>query len=188
MSSAKRTCGGFLALVLIAPAIASGQSVSSAHRPWAGFSMGTGFVGGDHVEPDDSRDLGLSLAIPLRPVMRIQVGAGRMRVNGARFGEFPWRRFTFDGVVLRPFSSARRACQSHFVAGGGIGLYHYDLGSESSATRRGYQVFAGGECIGRRASFALEITGRSIRGPANLLLPDAELFALDMHLAVKLRL
>jgi hypothetical protein len=69
-----------------------------------------------------------------------------------------------------------------------MGLYHYGLGHGFSETRRGYQVFAGGECVGSRASFDLQITGRSIRGPANLQLPDVKMFALGMHFGIKLRL
>lgn len=197
MSSWNRTCRAVVALVvMITPAMALGQgirpnvgqSVSSSHRPWVGFSLGTGFLGGDHVEPDDSRDLGLSLDIPLQPTTRIRVGTGRMWVNGANSGEFPLRRLTFDAVALRPFPAPGRACQSHFVAGGGIGLYHYGLDHDFSETRPGYQLFAGGECVGSRVSVGLEITGRSLRGPANLQLPDVKMFALDMHFALKLRL
>lgn len=197
MSSWNRTCGALVVSgVMINPAIAFGQSigpsvsqsVSSSHRPWVGFSLGTGFLGGNSIEPDDSRDLGLTLDLPLRSTTRIRVGSGRMWVNGADFGEFPLRRLTFDAVALRPFRSPRRACQSHFVLGGGIGLYHYGLDNNFSETRKGYQVFAGGECVGRRVSIGLEITGRSIRGPANLQLPDMKIFALDMHFALKVRL
>src|SRR5688572_30902707 len=121
MSSWNRTCRALVVLVaMITPAIAFGQSirpnvgqsVSSTHRPWVGFSLGTGFLGSDHVEPDDSRDVGLSLDIPLQPTTRIRVGAGRMWVNGASFGEFPLRRLTFDGVALLRFPSPRRTCQS----------------------------------------------------------------------------
>ena len=177
-------------VVLIAPAMAFGQStgpnarlsMSSPHRPWVGVSLGTGFLGGENVEPDDSRDLGVSLDIPLQPTFRLRAGAGRMRVNGARFGEFPLRRLTFDAVALVPFASPGRSCQSHFVVGGGFGLYHYGLDNDFSKTRGGYQVFAGGECVGSRVSIGLEITGRSIRGPANLQLPDLKLFAADMRL------
>lgn len=198
MSSWTRRCGALVVWsVMINPAIALGQSsgasvaqsvsVSSPHRPWVGLSLGTGFVGGDHVEPDDSRDLGLTVDIPLQSVTRIRLGTGRMSVNGARFGEFPLRRLTVDAVALLPFRSSRRACQSHLVFGGGIGLYHYGL-DDFSATRNGYQLFTGGECVGSRASFDLTITGRSIRGPANLQLPDLKLFALGMHFGVKVRL
>jgi hypothetical protein len=162
--------------------------LSSAHRPWVGVSLGTGFLGGDNVEADDSRDLSVSLDIPLQPAFRLRTGAGRMWVNGARFGEFPLRRLTFDAVALVPFASPRRSCQSHFVVGAGIGLYHYGLDHDFSATRGGYQVFAGGECVGRRASFGLEIAGRSIRGPANLRFPDIKLFAADMRFGIRLRL
>jgi hypothetical protein len=196
MRSWNRTWGALVVLgVMFTPVIAFGQStgpsaprVSSPHRPWVGFSLGTGFLGGDSVEADDSRDLGLTVEIPLQSVTRIRVGGGRMRVNGARFGEFPLRRLTVDGVVLLPVRSARRACQTHLVGGGGSGLYHYGLDHDFSATRVGYQVFAGAECVGRRASFGLAITGRSIRGPANRQLPDLKLFAADMHFSVKVRL
>jgi hypothetical protein len=197
MSSWNRTCLVFVVLVVvITPAIAAGQStgpsvgltLSSPHRPWVGVSLGTGFLGGDNVEPDDSRDLSVSLDVPLQPAFRLRTGAGRMWVNGARFGEFPLRRLTFDAVTLVPSFRPRRSCQSHFVVGGGIGLYHYGLDNNFSETRRGYQVFAGGECVGSRVSFALEITGRSIHGPANLQLPDVKMFALDMHFGIKLRL
>jgi hypothetical protein len=192
-----RRCRALVVLaVMIIPATAFGQSiradpglgVNSPHRPWVGVSLGTGFLGGDHVEPDDSRDLGISLDMPIQPIARIRVGAGRMRVNGASFGEFPLRRVTIDAVALMPFPRGRRACQSHFVVGGGIGAYHFGLGNDFSETRRGYQIFAGGECVGRRLSFDLGITGRSIRGPANVRLPDDRVFALDMHFGLKLRL
>ena len=196
-----QACGALVVLaVMINPLMALGQtigpfdyaqgkpSVSSSQRPWVGFSLGTGFLGGNSVEPDNSRDVGLTLDIPLQPTTRIRVGSGRMWVNGADFGEFPLRRLTVEGVALVPFPSPRRACQSHFVVGGGLGLYHYGLDDDFSTRRKGYQLFAGGECVGTRASFALEITGRSIRGPQNLQLPDLKLFALDMHFAVKLRL
>jgi hypothetical protein len=183
-------------VVITTPAIALGQStgpnidrsVSSTDRPWLGFSLGTGFLGGDSVEPDDSRDLGLSLDIPLRPTIRTRVVAGRMWVNGAEFGEFPLRRLTFDGVVLRPFRGPGTSCQSNVVVGGGIGLYHYGLDHEFSATRPGYHALAGAECVGSRVSIGLEFNARSIRGPANLLLPDDKMFAVDMHFGIKLRL
>jgi hypothetical protein len=182
--------------VMIYPAFAFGQStgpsvvqsVGSSHRPWVGFSLGTGFLGGNTVEPDDSRDLGLTLDLPLQPTTRIRVGTGRMWVNGANFGEFPLRRLTVEAVALRPFRGPGQACQSHFMLGGGIGLYHYGLDSDFSATRKGYQLFAGGECVGSRASIGLAITGRSIRGPANRQLPDAKMFALDMHFFLRVRL
>jgi hypothetical protein len=197
MSSWNRTCRALVVLVLMITADSAfgqsmhpnvGQSVSSSHRPWVGLSLGTGFLGGDNVEPDDSRDVALSLDVPLRPTTRIRVGAGRMGVNGADFGEFPLRRLTFDAVALVPALRQRFSCRSHFVLGGGIGLYRYDLDRDFSETRRGYQVFVGGECVGRRVSTGLQITGRSIRGPANLQMPDVKLFALDLHLALKLRL
>lgn len=195
MSPSNRTWRALAVLVvMITPAVAFGQglnvsqSVSSPHRPWVGLSLGVGFLGGDNLEPDDSRDVGFSLEIPLKPAIRLRAGAGRMSVHSASFAAFPLRRFTFDAVALRAFPSPRRACQSHFIAGAGVGLYHYGLDQDFSATRHGYQVFAGGECVGRRMSFALEITGRPIRGPANLQLPDVTMFAIDMHVAVKLRL
>jgi hypothetical protein len=197
MSSQNRTCRALVVLVvMITPAIAFGQSsgpniglrLSSAHRPWVGVSLGTGFLGGDNVEPDDSRDLSISLDVPLHPAFRLRTGAGRMWVNGARFGEFPLRRLTFDAVTLVPSFRPRRSCQSHFVVGGGIGLYHYGLDHDFSETRRGYQVFAGGECVGSRVSIGLEVSGRSIRGPANLKLPDVKMIAIDMHFGIKLRL
>jgi len=108
--------------------------------------------------------------------------------NGADFSEFPLQRLTVDGVALLQFLDRGRACQSHFVVGGGIGGDHYSLDHGFSATRRGYQLFAGRERVGRRASFGLQIPGRSIRAPANLQLPDIKLFALDMHFAFRLRL
>ena len=197
MSSWNRTRRALVVLVvMITPASAFAQSagpsvglsLSSPHRPWVGVSLGTGFLGGDHVEPDDSRDVNVSLDVPLRSTFRIRTSVGRMRVNGASFGEFPLRRLTVDGVALLPVGSVGRSCQSHFVVGGGTGLYHYGLDHDSSATRGGYQVFAGGECVGSRASFSLEVTGRSIRGPGNLLLPDAKMFALDMRFGIRLRL
>jgi hypothetical protein len=183
-------------MVMMAPAVVYGQSlqptagqnVSADHRPWVGLSLGTGFVGSDNVEPDDSRDLAVSVDIPLQPIARIRVGAGRMGVNGAEVGAFPLKRLTFDGVLLRPFVGPGRACQSHFVVGGGLGLYHYGLDNDASEVRRGYQLFSGAECVGGRTSFSLQLTGRSIRGPANLHLPDAKVFAFDMHIAFRLRL
>ena len=57
-----------------------------------------------------------------------------------------------------------------------------------SATRRGYHGSAGAECVGSRLSFNLELTVRSIHGPANLLLPDDKLTAVDMRFGIKLRL
>jgi hypothetical protein len=164
------------------------RSLSSIDRPWLGISFGTGFLGSDSVEPDDSRDLGVSLDIPLLPTIRTRVSAGRMGVKGARFGEFALRRLTFDGVALMPFRGPGTSCQSNVVLGGGIGLYHYGLDNNSSVTRPGYHALAGLECVGSRLSFGLEITGRSIRGPANLLLPDDKMFAVDMRFGIKLRL
>jgi fluoride ion exporter CrcB/FEX len=192
-----RWCRAVAVLVAIfTPTLASAQSTSvgvvqsagQSHRPWIGLALGTGFLGGEHVEPDDSRDVGVSVDIPLQPLARLRVGGGRLSVNGADFGEFALRRVTIDGVALIPFPRARRPCQSHFVLGGGIGLYNYGLGNEFSETRHGYQLSAGGECVGSRASFGLAMTGRSIRGPANRQLPGAKMFALDMHFGIKLRL
>lgn len=197
MSSRNRTCRAIAALVvMITPAMAFGQStgptigvsVSSPHRPWVGFSLGTGFLGGDNVEPDDSRDVGLSLDIPLRPSIRSRIVAGRMRVSGAEFGKFPLRRLTVDAVALGPFPGPGPSCQSNFVLGGGIGLYHYGFDSDFSATRPGYHAVAGAECVGSRVSIGLELTARSIRGPANLQLPDHKLFSADMRFGIKLRL
>ena len=197
MSTWNRTARAIVMLtVLIRPAIAfsqtgppqSGDRKGASHRPWLGVSFGTGFMGSDNVEPDDSRDVAVSLDVPLQPIARLRVGAGRMGVNGAEFGGFPLKRLTFDGVLLRPFVGPGRACESHVVVGGGLGLYHYGLGHDASVTRRGYQLFSGAECVGRRGSFALQLTGRSIRGPANLQLPETKTFALDMHIAIRLRL
>jgi hypothetical protein len=198
MSSWNRTCRALVVwVVIITPAMAFGQStgptvgvsLSSPHRPWVGFSLGTGFLGGDNVEPDDSRDLSLSLEIPLQSTFRVRTAAGRMWVNGARFGEFPLRRLTVDAVALWPFRSPGPSCQSNFVVGGGVGLYHYGLDNDFSATRPGYHALAGAECVGRRrVSFGLELTARSIRGPANLQLPDDKLFGFDMRFGIKLRL
>jgi hypothetical protein len=183
-------------IVMITPAIASGQStgrnvgqnVSSPHRPWAGVSLGTGVLAGANVEPNNSWDLGVSLDIPLQPAFRLRTGAGRMSVNGARFGRFPLRRLTFDAVAFMPLAGPGRSCQRHFVVGGGIGLYHFGLDNDSSQIRRGYQVMAGGECVDRRVSIALEVTGRSIGAPGNLQLPDVKMFAIDMRFGIKLRL
>lgn len=201
MSFANLVCGAVVIVsVMITPTIAFGQSigpnvgqsvsVNSPHRPWVGFTLGTGFLGGNSVEPDDSRDLGLSVDIPLQPSARIRVGTGRMWVHGGstNFREFPLRRLTVDAVALIPFTGRGRACQSNVVVGGGAGLYHYGLGNGFSATRPGYQLFAGAECVGNRISAGLEFTGRSIRGPANMRLPDTKLFALAMHFTFKIRL
>jgi hypothetical protein len=111
-----------------------------------------------------------------------------MSVNGARFGEFPLRRLTFDGVALVPFRGPGTSCQSNVVLGGGIGLYHYGLDSSFAESRPGYHATAGAECVGSRVSIGLEFNARSIRGPANLLLPDDKLFAVDMRFGIKLRL
>lgn len=197
MSSWNRTWRALVALVVLTtPVMAFGQSpgpnvnlsVSSIHRPWVGFSLGTGFLGSDSVEPDNSRDVSLSLDIPLWQRIRTRVVAGRMGVNSADFADFPLRRLTFDGVALVPFRGPGTSCQSNVVVGGGLGLYHYGLDNNFSATRPGYHALAGLECVGNRASFGLELTGRSIRGPANLRLPDDKLFAIDMRFSIKLRL
>ena len=189
----KRRCGGVVVLLAtIAAGRVAGQTISSdrdkgyglSRRPWVGVSLGTGFVGSDHVEPDDSRDLALSL----RRTTRVRVAAGRMGVKGADFGKFPLRRLTIDGVTLVPFPTSRRSCQSHFVAGIGIGLYHYGLEDDFAATERGYQATVGGECVGSRVSGGVGISGRWVGGPATRRLPDTRVFALEMYLSLRVRL
>lgn len=167
-------------------AFAQTISVSSPHRPWFGVSIGKGFVGGDNVEPDDSSDIAAAVDVPIVPTARIRVGAGRLSVNGARFGSFPLRRVTVEALGLVPFPRIGRACQSHFVIGGGGGLYHFGLDNDSTI-EPGYQLFAGGECVGSRISAGVQLTGRSIGGPGNAVLPDTKLFSLDMHIFLRVR-
>lgn len=176
-----------LGLLLTAPAAAQSSSPGFSHRPWVGVGFGAGTFTGPELEGPDVL-LAATFEVPLTPISGVRISAERIWTSARGYGEASLRQFSADLMMRRP-SWSNGTCDIQAVVGLGAGLYSFAFASgwPGDATRGGYQISAGADCVGGRLGIGGLFGFRFIDAPEHPAFASDVVIAASLSLTVRLR-
>ena len=182
----RATWGLFVtASLLMIPVAAAAQPPPaqpvSMHRPWVGVGFGWGNITSTRTEGPDVV-LSATFEIPAAPTAGVRLSAERIWSSARDVGNVSVRQVSADLMMRRPIGTAF-GCVRQIVVGLGAGLYTFaaDTGSLDDPTRLGYQIAAGGDCVGGRLAIGGMFGFRFVDAPThpafsdNVIAPSATL-------------
>ena len=177
------------AFVLDIRATALAQAPISIHRPWVGIGAGLGGVLGTTPAGGTDGLLASTLDLPLTARDSVRFSAERLWSSVESYGSFSQRQFSVDLIIRKP-TGTLFGCSMYTVLGLGPGVYNVALESAElpDATRIGYQLTVGQECIRRRVASGGVFGFRFVRMPEHPAFVDALDVTLTLSLTLRIRL
>ena len=165
-----------------------GQPVS-VHRPWVGIGAGLGGVLGNTPAEGTHGLLTATFDVPLTSLNSVRFSAERLWSSVEGYGGLSLRQFSADLLVRKP-TGTLYGCSMFTVLGFGPGIYDISLEDAelSGATRVGYQLTLGQECIGRRFASGGALGLWFVKMPDHPAFEQALDVALTLSWAVRIRL
>ena len=184
--------------VYVGPAAASAQGPPptqpqsapvSTHRPWVGIGAGLGGVLGNKPAEGTHGLLAAMFDIPLTSLSTVRFSAERLWSSVEGYGGLSLRQFSAD-LLVRKSAGTLFGCSMFTVLGVGPGIYDISLETAelSSATRVGYQLTLGQECIQRRFASGGALGLRFVRMPDHPAFEQALDVAMTLSWAMRIRL
>lgn len=169
------------------PSTAAAQG--SVHRPWVGVGAGLGGVLGN--TPADGTDglLASSVEVPLTPRDGVRFSAERLWSSVEDYGGLSLRQFSVD-LIVRKYTGRLFGCATYTLLGLGPGIYSVSLESAQlpEATRVGYQLTVGQECIRSRVATGGAFGFRFVKMPEHPAFANAVDVAMTLSLSLRIRL
>jgi hypothetical protein len=168
--------------------VAQPAAQRSIHRPWVGMGAGLGGVLGP-TAGGSSGLLASTLDFPLTPHDSVRFSAERLWSSIEGYGALSMRQFSFDLFVREP-TGTLFGCSMFTVLGLGPGIYNISLESVDvpDATRLGYQLTVGQECIRTRVASGGALGVRFVKMPEHPAFSNAVDVALTLSLSLRVRL
>jgi hypothetical protein len=179
-------------VLLVMPVLAEAQPSSSPppvsiHRPWVGAGFGWGNVTSTRTEGPDVL-LSASIEVPMAPTAGVRLSAERIWGSARDAGDVSLRQVSADLLLRRPFGAAF-GCTRQVIVGLGAGLYTFttETGTLNDATRLGYQVAVGGDCVAGRLAIGGALAFRFVDAPDHPAL-SGHVIAPSASLTIRIRL
>jgi hypothetical protein len=127
--------------------------------------------------------------VPLTARDSLRFSAERLWSSVESYGPFSLRQFSVDLIIRKP-TGTLFGCSMFTVLGLGPGVYNVVLDSAElpDATRIGYQLTVGQECIRSRVASGGAFGFRFVRMPEHPAFVDALDVALTLSLTLRIRL